>query len=230
MRRLAFIALFIATPAFAQTPLSVTLPPEVPGKSNSFILVPAETQGKTVVWVPLDLDKDGKPVVSLIPSNLLQSTKTAVAMAPPGRWRLLAYTAIGDVPSPPAITVLVVDGGKPPPTPDDPPDPPPVDPPDQPTALYFVIVRADGPSAPSFTQIMSLPAWQELRSKGCYVKDYTLSEARARGVSLAEGATLPYVVTYRVSSDFKKSTLAREAVAMPTTADAILALPNGIKQ
>lgn len=114
----------------------------------------------------------------------------------------------------------------------DPKDPPvdPKDPPTPPTGkLYFLVVRPDGPAQPAFTTIMSSPAWDGLRNAGHRVGDATLTEVRNLNLGIPTGTTLPVVVTLRVSADGKSSTVARAAIPLPTTADGISKLPEGVK-
>lgn len=103
------------------------LPAEVKGEPADFITVPAETNGKDVKWVALDVG------LKVFPSSLLKDSKTAVVTAQkPGKYRLLAYTSDEKGPSEPAITTVVVAGVEPPtppvppvpPTPPTPPTPP----------------------------------------------------------------------------------------------------------
>lgn len=106
--------------------------------------------------------------------------------------------------------------------------PPVVDPPVKPpviipTTLYFLVVRADGPAAPEFTKVMSLPAWMDLRAAGHSYKDKTVTEAKALGVTLPAGSPLPCVVTLAVTPS--GSEIVRGPIALPTTADAIAKLP-----
>lgn len=121
---IVFFALF--TGLSRAEPL-VRLPAEVKGQPGDFLVVKADTQGKIVRWYAPD------PGLSLFPSELLRDTKTAVVIGrQPGRYRLVAYTAEGDAPSPVAETVVVL-GNAPPPGPEPgpgptPPPPPPSDP------------------------------------------------------------------------------------------------------
>ena len=208
-------------PAAAAEAPFVKLPSEVAAKSGTFIVVQAETNGKTIRWLPLDAG------LTMIPGELLRDTKAAVCMAPKGRYRLLAYTALADESSPPAITTITVDGAT------EPPPPKPTDPPTNPPApsgsFYFVVVRPDGPADPLFTRVMGDPAWQELVAKGHVVKDFTLTEARAAGADVPPGTLLPCVITLRVSADRKSSTPGRGPVPLPDTSDKIRALPEGVK-
>lgn len=94
---------------------TLKLPAEVKGAPAEFIRVAAETDGKVVRWLAIDKG------LSLFPADLLKDTRTAVVVArEPGRYRLLAVTALGDEPSEPAVCTVVI-GDVPPP----PPPPPP---------------------------------------------------------------------------------------------------------
>jgi hypothetical protein len=126
----------------------VELPPVFAGDPGSFITVIPTTNGKSVKYAYIDKG------LNVFPSALLSNPVATVVTAPKGKYRLLAYTALGDVPSEPVITVINV-GGVPdsapfgpynpaplppapvPPTPPAPPTPPgPMPPnPPQPDAL-----------------------------------------------------------------------------------------------
>lgn len=90
---------------------------------------------------------------------------------------------------------------------------PPVDPPTQPAGLYFMIVRADGPAAPSFTTLMSHPGWAVVRGRGHSVKDFTLSDARRLGATVPAGP-LPVVIVLRVEGN--TSRVIRPASPVPS--------------
>lgn len=85
---------------FAQTP-SISLPASIQAKPGRLIQIVAKTDAKTVRWFlssPADAD--------LI---IMESSKQAIFSAmEPGRYRLVAYTASGDVPSDPAICDITV--------------------------------------------------------------------------------------------------------------------------
>ena len=104
---------------------AVKLPQEITGQPGEFIAIKPETNGKVVRFVALDTG------LNLFPSDLLSDkTATVASSVRPGRYRVLAYTALADVASPPAITTIVI-GGAVPPAPVDPvvpPVPPPADP------------------------------------------------------------------------------------------------------
>lgn len=105
--------------------------------------------------------------------------------------------------------------------------PPPGTDPKPPTgALYFMVIRANGPAAPDFTTVMRNAAWDTLRTAGHSVGDKTVSEARLFG--LPTPATLPAVVTLRAESDH--SVVVRPAVPLPTTSEGILALPAAARR
>jgi hypothetical protein len=77
-----------------------------------FVTVTATTEGKLVRFLPLDGG------LNVFPSNLLADPKsTVVSAAVPGRYRLLAYSSVADVPTPPAITTIIIGQVKPDPGP-----------------------------------------------------------------------------------------------------------------
>lgn len=114
----------------------------------------------------------------------------------------------------------------PPPTPG---DPPPTQPPPAPSAaLFFVIVRPEGPATPAFTKLMASPSWVTLKAAGHRFKDYAPSELARIGLSPASVPTqLPAVITLRTSAE--GSRVVRDAVPLPTTDDGILQLPEGVR-
>lgn len=128
MRSLATVVLLLsAAPAWGQ---AVKLPAEVKGQPAAFVTVAAEADGPQVRWRAVD------PGLNLFPAHLLRDTRTAVVTAAaPGRYRLWAWTAKGDVPSEAAECVVVV-GDAPPPVP---PGPAPPAPPDDP---FFATLQA----------------------------------------------------------------------------------------
>ena len=96
---------------------TVTLPLEINGQPGEFISIRPVTSGRLVRFVALDAG------LNLFPSDLLaDKTVTVASCVQPGRYRVLAYTALGDVASPPAITTVVIGGV--PPRPVDPTVPP----------------------------------------------------------------------------------------------------------
>ena len=89
----------------------VELPAEIRGEVGSFIAVRPKTDGKLVRYYSLDAG------LNSFPAELLSDPTATVVTAPrAGRYRLLAYTALGDRPSDPVIVTIVV-GGAAPPTP-----------------------------------------------------------------------------------------------------------------
>jgi hypothetical protein len=98
----------------------IKLPATVQGQPGAYIEVPATTDGGVVKWLALDAG------LNVFPASLLRDTKTNVVSAlKPGRYRLIAWTAKGDVPSDAAQTIVVI-GNPPDPDPDPPgPDPDP---------------------------------------------------------------------------------------------------------
>ena len=91
----------------------VTLPPEIHGMPGSFISIPATSDSKSIQWVVLDAG------LNLFPVELLRDTTTAVVSAnSPGKFRVLAYAAKGDIASKPVITTVII-GDPPEPAPDE---------------------------------------------------------------------------------------------------------------
>ena len=85
----------------------VTLPQEIHGQPGQFISIPSVTDCKSVQWVVLDQG------LNLFPVELLRDTTTAVVSAnAPGKYRVLAYAAKGDLASKPALTTVLI--GNPP--------------------------------------------------------------------------------------------------------------------
>lgn len=85
----------------------ITLPPQIIGMPGAFISIPSTTDCKQVQWVVLDKG------LNLFPVELLKDSKTCVVTTMvEGRYRVLAYTAAGDNPSKPAITLVII--GSPP--------------------------------------------------------------------------------------------------------------------
>ncbi len=132
MRRACLWLLLLAAPLRADAP-KLTLPKEATGDVGDPIRVAADTAGKQVQWVSMDAG------LKVFPPELLKDSKTAVVWAnAAGRYRLLAYTGVGDEVSLPAVCTVVV--GTPAPVPPDPgPGPKPPDPP-QPVAGLRVLV------------------------------------------------------------------------------------------
>lgn len=128
-----FLLVALALPSFG---VEIKLPAEVQGTPGQFITIQADTPGKVVRWVAIDGG------LSLFPSELLRDSRYAVVTAAAnGRYRLLAYTAMGDEPSAPAVVVIVISGGPNPPPGPTPPGPtpppnPPTPPPDPPVDAF----------------------------------------------------------------------------------------------
>lgn len=118
MKRLAFLLLAtLAVPGLGQ---SVKLPAEVKGDPGTIVVVKAQTDCTGLRWLPLD------PGLSQIPPDLLKDSRTAVVMAgKPGRYRLLAYGALKDAASEPAVCTVVIGEAPPGPGPGPGPGPQP---------------------------------------------------------------------------------------------------------
>ena len=87
----------------------LVVPAEVRGEVAEFVTVIATTEGKVVRYVALDQG------LQVFPSSLLANQRaTVVTSARPGRYRLLAYTSVADVPTEPVITTVIIGGASPP--------------------------------------------------------------------------------------------------------------------
>ncbi len=97
----------------------LALPLSVRGDVGSFIKVSAVTNGAEVRWFPASSG------LNVFPGELLRDTRSTVVTATnAGQYRLIAYTALGDMPSDPAETLVVV-GNAPAPAPTPGPSPNP---------------------------------------------------------------------------------------------------------
>ena len=93
----------------------LVVPAEVRGEVAEFVTVIATTEGKVVRYVALDQG------LQVFPSSLLANQRaTVVTSAKPGRYRLLAYTSVADIPTEPVITTVIIGSSTP-------PVPPPID-------------------------------------------------------------------------------------------------------
>lgn len=111
--------LVLLAPVLALAGPTLELPSEIKGEPGGFVRVAAKTDGKVVQWLPLDAG------LAVFPGDLLRDSKTTVVLAQrAGRYRLLAYTAVGDEPSQPVICTVVI-GNAPAPGPGPGPDPGP---------------------------------------------------------------------------------------------------------
>lgn len=89
---------------------SLEFPPEIKGEPGQFIAVkPTKIEGKTVQYYPIDSG------LSVFPASLLSDpTATVVTSVTPGTYRLLAWTALGDKPSPASLIRINIQGLLPP--------------------------------------------------------------------------------------------------------------------
>lgn len=125
----------------APQPPDFELPDEIKGKRGQFIPIRPKTKGKWIVYYAID---EG---LQVFPSEMLANkTQTVVSAAEDGRYRLLAYTAVGGVPSLPAVVTIVVGDSPTPPGPGPGPNPPPVVDPLQP--LVNAAYASDSPPDP----------------------------------------------------------------------------------
>lgn len=180
-------------------------------------------KGKTLV---IDYDGSQVALVRDIKGDLYAIPKVATGTVQIRFWHAgdtVKLPGEAPLPSLPVATLTIeLNAAQPPPKkPDDPKDPP-----TQPTGLYFMLVRSDGAADPSFTRIVRDPAWSKLKDAGHKVKDFGVSDLNRLGVVLPSGSPLPCVVT--LYDDGRTSRIVRGPIALPTTSDAILGLPQGV--
>lgn len=175
MRRILLAAALVALacPCWAQ---SVTLPAEIKGEVGQFVEIVATTDDATIKWHSVDAG------LNLFPQRLLKDTKIAVVTAlVPGRYRIIAVSAKGDVPSDFAFCTVVIGnpGPAPPPKPE-PPVPPEPEPPPNPQpagSRNLLIIRESADDTPlqslMFNGLQAGKQSIELKSKGhaCFVLD-----------------------------------------------------------
>jgi hypothetical protein len=210
MRGVAFAAMLLISSMLQSAPPEIKLPLEVHAQSGTFIIVQADTPAKTVKWVILDSG------MTQIPSSLLRDSKSAVLMAPKGRYRLLAYCAVADEASEPAIVTIIVDGSQPPPTQPDPPKPPdnPPPPPETPPlAKYWtVVIQPDGPIHPDLAKNLKDAAWDRLRKRG--VQTFRVEASLVHDTYKADvtGLPLPGLLILREKPDGKAELVSKQAL------------------
>lgn len=175
-------------------PPSLTLPATVEGNAGEFLKVTADTNGDHVRWVSMDKG------LAVFPGEMLKdSTSTVVLSTTGGQYRLLAYTALADVPSDPVICMVVVHGPQPPPAPIPVPPapgpapapapapipPPPAPTPPQPTAIPLTslgVVTVDNGLAttPSVAAVLGdVSFWNSLKAQGIQYIKYNATDPAA---------------------------------------------------
>jgi len=206
---LALLSVFAAVALATASPPVVTLPAEIRGDASAFVVVkPSEVKDADAVkFVPLDAG------LSVFPGDLLTDKKvTVVVAAKAGRYRLLAYAGNKDGASEPALTTLVIGGATVPPPVDPPKDPPVV----TPTKLHFMVVRPNGPIAPSTEAAMNLSAWSEVKAAGHTYSDLPFDALPESAKLKFTGQPLPFLLTWEHKGGQIVLT-ERPAGKMPTT-------------
>lgn len=204
-------------PAPAPDPLpELDLPATISGDVGAFIKVQASTNGEHVRWVALDKG------LAVFPGEMLKdSTQTVVMSATPGQYRLLAYTAVGGVPSDPVTVMIVVNGAQPPPAPTPaptpfpippapfpvPPAPVPVSPVTAPANLWVVMVDDVTQRTPAVAKILTdVQFFNSLRSYGIQVQILNKTDPAAAQFQqmVSSNGGLPIVVL--IDSNLAKTT------------------------
>lgn len=116
----SILALALAAASAIAAPPEIVVPEKVNGQPGEFVLITAKTSGTKVAWKVID------PGLSLFPVALLKDSKTAIVTSSrPGRYRLVAVTAVGDEISDIVGTTVVIGDPGPDPGPQPNPDPGP---------------------------------------------------------------------------------------------------------
>jgi hypothetical protein len=173
----------------------VVLPDKVTGGIAEFITVTAVTNGIECRWVAMDKG------LNVFPSEQLKDSRsTVVTSNAAGNYRLLAYTALGSVPSHPATTMVVVlHGGQPPPNPQPQPEPSPEpEPPPTPAiALWVITVDAATIRSPQVAAVLGDAAlWSNLTARGHHWRKMNASDPEAAKYAnqIATNGGVPVVI------------------------------------
>ena len=187
------------SPVFQQPVPYVKMPEKVEVQVGRLGRIKIETNGKTIRWiVPPELDsfREFDPDPSVI--------RLIVVGYADGQYRLVAYTAIGDVPSDPAICVVVVGKG-PGPVPPVPPGPDPPIPPIPIAGLRVLVVYESATPGDTAKIVGSATVRDYLNAKCAKGPDGKSPEYRIldKDVSLAN------------ASQWVKDAMARQRQSMP---------------
>lgn len=219
------------TPSPAPSPVpKLTIPDTIKPVGDYAIWVPDDkTNVRAITYVPLS-------GVDPFPAALLADKRAFVLPVrglPAGQYKFRAVGSLNDVHVQAEFAVAIGEAipSPKPPKPEPPKPDPPKDPAPPATGFYFLIVRPDGPAAPAFAKLMQDVAWQQLARAGHRFKDKTLTEARAMGLTVPAGTSLPCVFTLREAADKSESTILKrngqEAIPLPTNSSDILKLTEG---
>jgi hypothetical protein len=166
MKHLLFL-LLLASPAFADGP-TINLPASLTARPGRLVVVKATTNGKAVKWVSLSDEADLLPYLD---------NSAIFNAATPGTYRILAYTALGDVPSEPAICTVTV--GEP--TPPIPPGPPPIPPTPKVAKVWAVLIVDNTARTPEMAKVInSSTLWKGLEAAG---HEWRILDANSKAVT-----------------------------------------------
>lgn len=211
---------------------SIELPAKVQGDVGAFIKVAAKTNGREVRWFAATAG------LNVFPGELLRDSRSTVVTATAaGEYRLIAYTALADVPSDPVATIIVV--GTPPNPPPGPgpgpgPNPPaPTDPLAKQMVAWLAPVKAQlnkqilADLAKNYESIAAeAVAVQGTLTKSGFVAATQTQNVRVLGPELALAMRDPFFVPlakYMQSKNLAESDEAGHAALWRETAAAIQA-------
>lgn len=202
-------------------PPRLEIPPDQLKPVNGYIIMTPTGDSKAVTYV-------AQSGVFPVPSVLFADKRIFVLPVQGlagGTYDFVAVGSLNDEHTSRGFSITIPGGVIPPPKkPDDPVIPPP-----GPTTGYFMVIRPDGNTHPTFTAVMELSGWDDLRSKGHYIKDFEISRARKLGAVIPADVTLPCVITLVRTPGGKEKQVAGKPISIPTTNESIAKLPETLK-
>ena len=204
------ILLFLLSSALAQA-----APPDVPKSIPAKVgeLVTLEVKGKGIGYQPTFSSTD--VFFARLHTDDVDTLSFVVQVKPGRNLKAPLAVVFWTVGEKAGVACVLDTGDVLPPVPPVPPLPPPVPP--TPTALYFLIVRPDGPVSPAFAKVMGLPAWDTLRSGGHTVKDLERTDAQRYGFH--------ELGLFTLDNSGPKFRIIRGPIPTPTNETDILKLP-----
>lgn len=186
--------------------IELSLPAVIAGDVGAFIVVTAVTNCAEVEFYPLDSG------LAVFPRKMLNSeTATVVTATVPGDYRILAYTAMGNIPSAPVLTIVRVGHApQPPPGPAPNPNPGPVPPPPAPTPgietaaqLWIIVVDDITRRQQATAAILADPIWNSFRTAGHKVRFYNITDPAAENYKsqLAANGGQPVLVIMSIANN-----------------------------
>jgi hypothetical protein len=157
-------------PVVVAVKADLKIPATLAAEPGVAVLIEATTDGKTIRWIPIS---PGCQVFSHFDPEE-PGKRFGMFLAPrPGTYKVLAYTAVGDVPSKPAYCVITVHDPNPPPVPPTPVPPvpptpvPPVPVPVTKANAWIVVVFESSQQTAEYAATMAnSDMWQAFTARG----------------------------------------------------------------